>query len=52
MFGKTVKVDGREYFVTCTPETTDSEVLEKAARMARAAEKVSGGNNYQCVSYS
>lgn len=34
MFGRTVKIDGTEFWVWCTPDTPYSEVLRRAAAMA------------------
>lgn len=34
MFGRTVTVDGKEFFVACCPDTPLSEVLERAAVLA------------------
>lgn len=39
MFGRMVKVDDREYFVFCTPETPFSEVLRRASHQAERQEK-------------
>lgn len=38
MFGRSVCVAGRDFFVLCTPDTPLSEVLERAARQARREE--------------
>jgi hypothetical protein len=39
MFGRTVTVDGKEYFVMCSPGTPLSEVLKRAAKMAEKEER-------------
>lgn len=39
MYGLTVRVDGKEYFVFCTPDDPHSEVLRLAARMAEKEEQ-------------
>lgn len=31
MFGRTVTIDGRSIFITCTPQTPLSEILRRAA---------------------
>lgn len=46
MFGRSVTIDGKEYFVMCTPKTPLSEVLESAARMARREESAVHFENY------
>lgn len=38
MYGESIKVGGKEYFVYCTPHTPRSEILTRAARMAAAEE--------------
>lgn len=39
MYGKTVTLDGLEYFVWCTPETPHSEILRRAMYQAERHEK-------------
>lgn len=39
MFGRTVKIDDREWFVFCNPDTPLSEVLVRAARQAIVQER-------------
>lgn len=41
MFGRTVSVDGREFFVMCSPRTPLSEVLRRASEMAKQDEQSS-----------
>lgn len=38
MFGRIVKISGKEYFVSCCPDTPFSEVLMRAARLAAREE--------------
>ncbi len=38
MWGTTVTVNGRDYFVLGTPKTPDSELLMRAAKMAEQQE--------------
>jgi hypothetical protein len=33
MFGRIVKIDGREIFVTCSPSTPLAQVLRRAAEI-------------------
>jgi hypothetical protein len=51
MFGRTVKLDGKEYFVGCTPKTPFSEILSRAAAMAKAEETASKSPNDQSLEY-
>jgi hypothetical protein len=38
MYGRTVTVDGKEYFVACCPDTPCSEILRRAAVQAQIEE--------------
>jgi len=38
MYGVTVKLNGKEYFVLCCPDTPHSEILSRAAAMAKEEE--------------
>lgn len=38
MFGRTVTIEGRKIFVTCTPRTPLSEVLRRAADQLKREE--------------
>jgi hypothetical protein len=40
MFGRTVKIGDKEYFVGCLTDTPHSEILARAATMAKADEAV------------
>lgn len=49
MFGRLVKIHGRELFVSCSPHTPLSEVLARAARQMEVIERWERENdpNYQ-----
>jgi len=39
MFGRTVKIESKEYFVFCSPNTPHSVILRRAAYQAECEEK-------------
>lgn len=51
MFGRTVTVDGKEYFVSCCPDTPYSEILTRAARMAERDEAAALARNLDHIAY-
>lgn len=51
MFGRTVSVDGKEYFVFCCPETPHSEILMRAIRMAERDEAEARAKHPDHIAY-
>lgn len=51
MFGRTIRIDGKEFFVWCCPDTPLSEVLERASRQAAKEERAARDRDPDTAAY-